>query len=59
MLELVTVIAIIAILATVLVYAVKKIIEVSNDARDNASNKVVTMKQTNADMTSKLKTYGF
>ena len=59
LLEMVTVIAIIVILATVLIYAVNKIIEVSKDARDNASNKVETMKQTNAEMSSKIKTYGF
>ena len=52
LLEMVTVIAIIVILATVLIYAVNKIIEVSKDARE-------TMKQTNAEMSSKIKTYGF
>ena len=59
LLEIVTVVAIIAILATVLIFAVSKYIEVTSDAKDNVGSKVDQMQNNNAYMSSKLKTYGF
>ena len=59
LLEIVTVVAIIAILATVLIFAVSKYIEVTSKAKDKAGEKVSQMQGNNAAMSSKLKTYGF
>ncbi len=59
LLEIVTVIAIIAILASVLIFAVKKYIDVTSQAKDKASSKVAAMQGNNAVMSSKIKTYGF
>ncbi|MBO7424243.1 MAG: type II secretion system GspH family protein [Clostridia bacterium] len=59
LLEIVTVVAIIAILASVLIFAVKKYIDVTNQAKDKANEKVAAMQGNNHVMSSKIKTYGF
>lgn len=59
LLEIVTVVAIIAILASVLIFAVKKYIEVTGQAKDKAADEVAAMAGNNAVMSSKIKTYGF